>query len=601
MMKRIWFLILCAASLLGACSSPADAPPATPQVQASEPTAAPSLEPTDSEPPTATVADEPIDEAVADDTVGFSATPIVSRPDADPFPAQALPSGKGEYFAGSGICAVCHQQHTTQDGENVSIDVFWRGTMMANAARDPYWQASVRAETLSNPAYDAIIQDKCATCHMPMAHTAAAFSGEDSVMLDLGYSNPDNPAHTFAMDGVSCTLCHQIEPEKLGEDESYDGGFVIDAQLPAGERINYGPYDSPPGLARSMQSTAGFIPVRGPHLQSSEMCATCHTLFTPTVDGAGDVVGLFPEQTPYLEWLASDFSAQQSCQDCHMPEVAGKVQLSVTGGPMRSPFSRHSFVGGNTYALQLLRYFGPELGVTAASEQIESAIARAQVQLQEQTAHINIENLEVKEEMLHADLVIHSQAGHKLPTGYPSRRVWLHITVADPSGRVIFESGNWSADGLIIGNDNDMDPSAYEAHYEVLTNPEQVQIYEAIIANTDNEVTTTLLRGAGYLKDNRLLPQGFASDDANIAVYGGASSDLDFVAGGDTLKIALPLGDVPGPYTLTVELLYQSIGYRWAQNLAAFSAPEPQQFMRFYQAISNIPEIIVQTSVQVGE
>jgi hypothetical protein len=41
----------------------------------------------------------------------------------------------------------------------------------------------------------------------------------------------------------------------------------------------------------------------------------------------------------------------------------------------------------------------------------------------------------------------------------------------------------------------------YEPHYDVITKPGQVQIYEGIMLNTDNEVTYTLLRAAKYVKD----------------------------------------------------------------------------------------------------
>ena len=37
-------------------------------------------------------------------------------------------------------------------GEDVSIGVSWRSSMMANSARDPYWQAAVRREVLHHPA-----------------------------------------------------------------------------------------------------------------------------------------------------------------------------------------------------------------------------------------------------------------------------------------------------------------------------------------------------------------------------------------------------------------------------------------------------------------
>jgi hypothetical protein len=191
--------------------------------------------------------------------------------------------------------------------------------------------------------------------------------------------------------------------------------------------------------------------------------------------------------------------------------------------------------------------------------------------------------------------------GHKLPSGFPSRRVWVHLKVANANGNVIFESGGWNANGGIFGNDNDLDAAAFEPHYEIITAPEQVQIYEAIMGDVDAAVTTTLLRGAVYLKDNRLLPAGFdeatVSDD--IAVQGIAVQDPDFVGGGDQLVYQIEIGDAPGPFTVTAELLYQSIGYRWALNLDRFDAPEPQRFISYYENVSNIPTLISDVSVEV--
>ena len=72
-----------------------------------------------------------------------------------------------------------------------------------------------------------------------------------------------------------------------------------------------------------------------------------------------------------------------------------------------------------------------------------------------------------------------------------------------------------SEDGAILGNDNDSDPAQYEPHYAVLSQPDQVQIYEGIILNSDGQVTTTLLRAASYIKDNRLLPARIPGQPAN--------------------------------------------------------------------------------------
>ena len=53
-----------------------------------------------------------------------------------------------QLFVTAERCMACHNGLVTPAGEDISIGVGWRGSMMANAARDPYWQAAVRRETL---------------------------------------------------------------------------------------------------------------------------------------------------------------------------------------------------------------------------------------------------------------------------------------------------------------------------------------------------------------------------------------------------------------------------------------------------------------------
>ncbi len=534
-----------------------------------------------------------------DPTPAPSATsePSTTQAMVDPFP---LPAERGAYFATSGVCTSCHSNMVDRDGQDVSIDTFWRGTMMANAARDPYWLASVRAEVLRNPDYDEIIQDKCTICHMPMARTTQVFGGGSGVLLDDGFSNPEHALHTLAVDGVSCTLCHQIEALGLGEESSFDGGFAIDDTAPVGERVSYGPFKVIDQDTSLMGSASGYLPAVGKHIQTSEVCAPCHTLVTPTVDNQGEIVGEFPEQMPYVEWLASSYAENQSCQECHMPTVQGQVVLSTTGSQGRGQFSKHSFAGGNIYGLTLLQSYGEEMGVTASRDQITAALDRAKEQLHGQTAMVTIADLAVAEETLSLGVEIQSQVGHKFPSGFPSRRVWVHLQVKDAAGNIVFESGGWAENGQIEGNDNDSDGSLFEPHYQMIETPDQVQIYETIMGDVDGAVTTTLLRGAAYLKDNRLLPDGFEKETVaeEIAVCGNASTDADFQGGTDRVEYRVNLANTQGPFTITAELLYQSIGYRWAQNLAGLEAPEPQLFITYYDSVPNLPVVVSSTTAE---
>lgn len=567
--------------LLAACG-PATVEPATP-------TQAPTLPPapTSTPPPTATRAATP---TMQEGGAGFR--------EGDPLPVKT-----SELFSTSGSCSICHTNMISDAGENISLDYTWRASMKANAARDPYFLATVRSELNEFPDLAETIEDKCATCHLPMARTMALAAGEPiSILGEEGFLNPENELHLFAVDGVSCTLCHQIQETNLGNDSSYSGGFVIDTVTEKPDRVIYGPYTTDAAEASLMQNSSGFVPEKTEHLSRAALCATCHTLYTPFIDSAGNIAGEFPEQMPFFEWYYSDIRRSQTCQDCHMPEVEGGVRISNLSDTLRSPFSKHSFVGGNAYMLGVLDEFGDELGVTASTEHFEEAIARTLEQLQNSTAEIEVENTQLLGNRVVADVRITNLAGHKFPTGFPSRRTWIHVTLQDAGGNVLFESGGYGEDGRITGNANDDDPTQYEPHYDGIVQPDQVQIYEAILRNTDNHVTTRLLRAAGYLKDNRLIPAGFEKgapiDD--IAVRGRARDDVNFIDGTDLIQYSMAFESGEGPLTLTIELVYQSIGYRWAENLRRGEGAEIERFTRYYDATPNLPVIIDSVVLELG-
>jgi len=498
---------------------------------------------------------------------------VVHLPSAgeEPAPSAFVPSSK---------CIACHTQLTAPSGEDISIGFDWRATMMANSARDPYWHAAVRREVLDHAASQAAIEDTCSTCHMPMARfDAAAAGGLGQVFANLAAAAPQ---HALAADGVSCTVCHQITAERLGEHASFDGGFVIDKTA----RVAFGPHDVDAGRQALMRSAARFTPSAAAHLQSSELCATCHTLYTSALDEAGLEIGTLPEQVPYFEWLASDYRETNSCQSCHMPEVAADTAITSVLGQPRPRVSQHTFLGGNAFMLDILRRYRGELGVAALPQELEAAAAATRRELGSRAATLSISSARRTAGGLELALGVASTTGHKLPTAYPSRRVWLHVVVRDAAGRAVFESGAMRADGSIAGNDNDADAARFEPHYDVVTAADEVQIYEAVMVDRNDAVTTGLLRGVRFVKDNRLLPPGFAKGAAepDVAVHGAAAGDDDFVGGGDRVSYRIPLaaaGD--GPLTVEAELLYQSIGYRWAENLRGYDAPETQRFGRYYQ------------------
>ncbi|MEQ1756926.1 MAG: hypothetical protein ABL986_01320 [Vicinamibacterales bacterium] len=499
-------------------------------------------------------------------------------------------------FSHSENCIACHNNLSAPSGEDVSIGASWRSTMMANAARDPYWQAGVRREVTDHPMHSAAIQDECAECHMPMANQIArAAGGKGEVFSHLPLAERDAPIDRLAADGVSCTVCHQISSDRLGTRESFNGEFVMKPTPADGKRVIFGPRKVDVGRKTIMHSVSGFVQAEGEHIRQSELCATCHTLITQAFGPNGEVVGSLPEQMNYQEWLHSDFRREErSCQSCHMPKVDGPVRAASVLGDNRDSLARHVFVGGNAFMLRLLNRYRVELGVEAPASELE-ATARATIrQLQEDTATLAVSVPDVNAGRVTFDVDVRNLTGHKYPTGYPSRRTWLHVTVRDAQGRVVFESGAVNAAGAIAGNDSDEDAAKFEPHYREVTSADQVQIYEPILGDRMGVPTTGLLTATQYLKDNRLLPRGFdkATADAEVGVYGAARQDDDFAGGGDRVRYSVPVAGA-GPYNVSVELRYQSIAYRWAHNLERYDAPETRRFVTYYSSLASTSSVMV--------
>ena len=514
-------------------------------------------------------------------------------------PGTASSEADPHLFTTGAACISCHSNLVTPSGEDISIGTDWRASMMANSARDPYWQAAVRRETMDHPDAQARIEDECAACHMPMSRfEAKAADKQGQVFAHLPVGQKTHRTDDLAADGVSCTVCHQITAENLGARESFTAGFVIDTETPLEQRAIFGPYDVDTGRSTVMHSASGFRQVESRHIQQSELCATCHTLFTEAIGPTGEIAGELPEQVPYLEWRHSAYREERSCQSCHMPVVQDTTAISSVLGENRTGVSRHVFQGGNFFMLRMLNRYRAELGVEALPNELEATARQTEHHLQLNTARISIENAERAQDALRVEVRLENLAGHKLPTGYPSRRSWIHFTVRDRNGTLLFESGGIRSTGEIPGNDNDNDSARYEPHYQEITKSDQVQIYESMMVDIQGQVTTGLLLGVRYIKDNRLLPRGFdkASASEDIAVHGRAKEDADFVGGSDAVRYSVDVGGQQGPFAVHASLWYQPIGYRWAYNLKDYDAPETNRFVEFYDSMSEISGIPLATA-----
>jgi cytochrome c553 len=472
-----------------------------------------------------------------------------------------------------------------ENGEDISIEKSWSATSMAHAFKDPYWRAKVKAEGNRAPHLKEVIESTCSRCHAPMANVEANHLSEGATIFDGGFADTSNPHYKEAMEGVSCTLCHQVEntPE-LGTLDGFSGHFQIGT-----ERIIYGPFsDVEP---EPMRRKNNYEITYSEHMESSKMCATCHNLKTPFLDEHGQIIpqsteDYFPEEMPFTEWQYSSVSDSKSCQDCHMKKTNGAPIASKPRWAIkeRDGFARHIFAGGNKLLLDILDTNRKALGVTASKESFEFTMAETDKKLK------HASSIEVVEQTLGSSglfftLKINNNAGHKLSTAFLARRLILHVTIKDAEGNTVFESGRVNSDGSVTGADADADPTTYEPHYDLITSEDQVQMYEAVVRNNLGEVTYTILRSAGFLKDNRIPPKGFDKHivPKDIWVVGGAFDDDNFQGGSD--EISFRLQNLTGSeYKVNAELIYQAIAYPHVMDVASDSSAEAAEFKAMFDA-----------------
>lgn len=503
-----------------------------------------------------------------------------------------LPIETSDLFSASGNCEMCHRgagDVLTIEGEDVSPIRQWQSSMMAHSAKDPVWRAVVAHEISEFPEQQAFIEDRCTTCHAPMGRTQAQADGQESYSIEAMSSSH------LARDGVSCTLCHQITATNLGQPESYSGGYQIGKA-----RQIFGPYVDP--FPMPMINHTGFEPVFSAHVHEAALCGTCHTLFTPTLDESGQIVGEFAEQTPYLEWLNSAYpAAEKTCQSCHMPRVETPVDIALMPpwhDTQRQPYWQHEFVGGNVMMLELLRDNAMYLGSEASPAHFDWTIERTRNMLQHQTVSLATD-FRREADQLEISVQVKNLAGHKLPTGIPLRRMWLHVTVRAADGTPLFESGDWNDGGQISGLDEPFEP-----HHELIQHSDQVQVYEAIMQDAAGAVTQTLLRGAAYAKDNRIPPRGFQADHdlyGTIAVAGQATTDDNFnqnASGADEVVYQVA-ADPDQACQVTIELCYQSVRPEYVTHLKAVDARRISIFADLYDTTGNTPTVLKQVAFEV--
>lgn len=434
--------------------------------------------------------------------------------------SQPLQSGNLEH---PDKCDNCHGGYN----EAVEPAFNWRGSMMAQAARDPFFYACMAVANQDAPD----VGDLCIRCHSP----AGWLEGRSLPTDGSALNNNDR-------EGVQCDFCHKlVKPTPLdvnpypGDADYFSGTYPDDqAYLALLSQI-------PSTSANGMYVADGNNPKRGPFLDAAArhqvyyspfhreaaLCGTCHDVSNPvyrrvsgqkyepnawqTPPPSDDPYTMFPVERTYSEWLMSDYAnggveAPQfagnkadgivsTCQDCHMQDVNGHG-CNKRGAPSRPDLPLHDMTGGNTTVPTWVAAIWPnEVNTTA----LDAAVQRATGMLQK-AATVDVSHVAAGGGY-DVTVRVTNETGHKLPSGYPEgRRIWLNVQVYDTGGILIDEFGHYDFETGVLEHDTkiyEIEPGFSYRLAETLGDTADVS-FHFVLNDT-------------IWSDNRIPPRGFTN------------------------------------------------------------------------------------------
>jgi hypothetical protein len=255
--------------------------------------------------------------------------------------AFSLPQDALVPFLPSDVCASCHTNAAEPAGD---ITRGWRGSMMANASRDPLTWAALAVAERDAPG----IGDTCLRCHVPQGWIQGrSVPSNGSMLLDSD------------ADGVTCLLCHRLA-EPSGAEPGLIGAQASSFSA-AGPACGSG--DGEAGVACDVTTGApcsgGATACRMEPFHGNAMMALFQDATTP-----GGISRLGPYANPFEGLDSKPHNARQSlflrdgalCGTCHdvsnpvtgdLAPGNGRLVWDAAQGPIGQPLPAEAFSGVN--------------------------------------------------------------------------------------------------------------------------------------------------------------------------------------------------------------------------------------------------------------
>jgi hypothetical protein len=293
----------------------------------------------------------------------------------------------------------------------------------------------------------------CAGCHDPVA----LFSGSKNVNVE-GLTSPG------ADEGVSCIACHSVIQTDVRGNADYT---VTQPVRYVGERREGTFYKRVSDFLIRTYPEHHKQSFARPLYKTAEFCAACHKQF---IDEEVNQIGWVQLQNQYDNWRQSrwyhegDAKKSISCRECHMPLVdstdpaagdTGDYNRSEDDGKHRS----HRFLAANQIMPLLMKLPGAQEHVD-----LTEAWLRGEIEIPEiadKWTSGPVIRLELAGsaaakpgEPVELQVVLtNNKTGHGFPTGpLDIIRSWVEITVQDDQGRMVYQTGQPSEDGVMSEN-----------------------------------------------------------------------------------------------------------------------------------------------------
>jgi len=275
---------------------------------------------------------------------------------------------------------------------------------------------------------------------------------------------------------VSCTVCHQVSNEELGTRAI--STRTSRCGTPRRRARDLGP-SIDKGRKTIMRSVTGCADADDA-IQQSELCATCHTLYTQAYNAAGQVIA---------HSGADNYQDGSTAVQPGRNAQAAVVHMHPCRGGRVAPCSRlrdgmHATFVGATSCVRMLNRNRIDLGSSASVG--DGSDGEGDDPHFRGDGSVSIARAEVTGGALNVDVDVKNSPDKDADRVIPPPHV-LHVTVRDRQDKRC-RVGRINDAGLIQGNDNDAD-ATNTSHYEQISG-RTGSIYESIMGDASNVPTT---------------------------------------------------------------------------------------------------------------